>query len=197
MRGTTLLIACLCLLGGSCGEGGAEPLPSLVGARALPSRDDLEREAFYIVRGGGAYGGHSLTYDWRRDGALIVEHAYSDGNGRRETKGREALHIPADAAARARSLLARLHPARLEGVDQDARPLGCERQGPHDLGEVTIGFIRAGDEPGIEDDEVGLFALPSPRSYDTPAAREARAVVRDVLQLLPRTRVAAAFERSL
>lgn len=83
-----------------------------------------------------------------------------------------------------------------KGWTRTRDPWDASARGPHDLGEVTIGFIRAGDEPGIEDDEVGLFALPSPRSCDTPAAREARAVVRDVLQLLPRTRVAAAFERS-
>jgi hypothetical protein len=189
-------MSCGWLLCGSCGERGAEPPQSLVGTHALPSQDDLAREAFYIVRGGGPDGGRSLTYDWRREGVLIVEHAFSDGHGRREVRGRATLPVPPDAAARAWRLLARLHPARLEGVEQDARPLGCERRGPHDVGEITIGFIRAGDEPGIQDDEVGLFALPYPRSCDTPAAREARRVVREVLQLLPGSSVAAAFERS-
>lgn len=195
MRRATVL-ACGALLCGSCGEGAAEPSQSLVGAQSPPSQDDLVREAFYIVRRGGPNGGHSLTYDWRRDGELIVEHAFSDGVGRSEARGREALRIPADAAAQARRLLARLHPARLEGVEQDARPLGCGRQGPHDVGEFTIGFIRASDEPGIQDDEVGLFALPYPSSCDTPAAREARKVVQGILQLLPRSSVAAEFERS-
>lgn len=173
-----------------------EPPSSLVGAPELPAEEDLASESFYIVRGGGPYGGSSLTYDLRRSGVLTVEHARSGGAGRGEIIGRETVQVPPDAAAQARRLLARVHPARLEGVEQDQRPVGCEPKGPHDVGEITIGFIRAGARRGGEDDEVGLFALPHPRSCDTPAAVEARKVVREILQVLPRTGVAAAFDRS-
>lgn len=51
MRRATFLISCGALLCGACGGGAAEPSQSLVGAQALPSQDDLAREAFYIVRG--------------------------------------------------------------------------------------------------------------------------------------------------
>jgi hypothetical protein len=127
---------------------------------------------------------------------LIVEHAFSDGRGSGETKGRESLQVSAEAGAQARRLLARVHPARLEGVQQDARPMGCERRGSHDEGEITIAFMRARGRPGMADDEIGLFALPYPQSCATPAAVEAGKVVRAILQLLPRSAVAAGYDRS-
>ena len=195
MRGTTFLFSCASLFCASCGEPGEKATRGLVGGRQVAAKGDLVRGSFYIVRGGGPDGGNSLTYDWRSDGTLIVEHTFSDGKGGRETKGKDTLEMSAEASARARHLLARLLPERPEGLEQDARPSGCARQGPHDAAEVTVAFIDPGQLPGNEDDEVGVFALPRPDSCDTPAAVEARRVVRHVLQLFPQSSVTEAFER--
>lgn len=185
------------LLCASCNNAAIDPPQSLVGANELPSATALARETFYISRGGGAYGGETLIYEWRPDNSLLVRHAFSDGRGTGEVvRGQETLHVSPEIAAQARQLLWRVRPAELEGVEQDARPTGCERRGPHDFGEVTVGFVNGGDASGIEDDQVGIFELPTAESCNTPAAVEARAVVRRALQLLPKSKVAAAFERS-
>ena len=183
MLRTAVLLVCGLLLCGSCHQEAVEPL-SLVGAQALASEAALSREAIYIVRGGASDDGDTFIYDWQPDGTLIIEHKVSNGRDGQEVASRETLHVPAETAMRVRRLLARVHPERLGGVEQDVRPLGCERLGSHDVGEITIGFIRPIGRPGIEDDEVGQFALPSSRSCDTPAAIEARRVVRNILQHL-------------
>lgn len=181
----------------SCGDAAIAPSQSLVGAKELRSASVLAGETFYITRGGGAYGGDALSYERRPDNSLLVTHTFSDGGGTGEVvRGKETLHIAPEVAAEARQLLWRVRPAKLEGVEQDARPTGCERQGPHDFGEVTVGFVNEGEARGIEDDQVGIFALPSADSCNTPAAVEARAVVRRALQLLPRSRVESDYERA-
>lgn len=181
----------------SCGDAAIAPSQSLVGAEELPAATALARETFYITRGGGAYGGDALTYEWRPDNSLLVTHTFSDGRGTGEVvRGKETLHIAPDVAAEVKQLLWRFRPAKLEGVEQDARPIGCERQGPHDFGEVTVGFVNEGDAVGIEDDQVGIFALPTAESCNTPAAVEARAIVRRALHLLPRSKVASNYERA-
>lgn len=197
MLRTLLSSLAVTLLCASCDDVAIERSQSLVGAKALPSATSLARETFYITRGGGAYGGDALSYEWRPDDSLLVTHTFSDGRGTGEVvRGKETLHISAEVAAQVRRLLWRVRPAKLEGVEQDARPTGCKRQGPHDFGEVTIGFVNHGDAREFEDDVVGIFELPTTESCNTPAVVEARAVVRLALQLLPKSKVAAAFSRS-
>ena len=194
---TALPLFAVPLLCVSCSDAAIEPSQSLVGAKELPSATALARETFYITRGGGAYGGDALSYEWRPDNALLVTHTFSDGRGPGEVvRGKETLHVAPEVAAEVRQLLWRVRPAKLEGVEQDARPTGCKRQGPHDFGEVTIGFVNEGDASGIEDDQVGIFELPTADSCNTPAAVEARAVVQRALQLLPKSKVASDFDRS-
>jgi hypothetical protein len=185
------------LLCASCSDAAIEPSKSLVGAKELPSARALARETLFIHRGGGAYGGDALSYEWRPDNMLLVTHTFSDRRGAGElVRGKETLRVAPAVAAEVRQLLWRVRPAKLEGVEQDARPTGCERQGPHDFGEVTVGFVNEGDASGIEDDQVGIFELPTADSCNTPAAVGARAVVRRALQLLPKSKVAADFDRS-
>ena len=189
-----LTVSVLCA---SCNDAAIEPSQSLVGATKLPSATALARETVYISRGGSAYGGDTLSYEWRPDNSLLVKHTYSDGRGTGEVvRGQETLHVSPEGAAHARQLLSRVRPSELEGVEQDARPMGCKRRGPHDFGEVTIGFVNEGDASGIEDDQVGIFNLPTAESCSTQTAVEARAVVRGALRLLPKSKVAAAFDRS-
>lgn len=194
---TALPLLAVPLLCVSCNDAAIEPSQSLVGAEELPSATALARETFYITRGGGAYGGDALSYEWHPDDTLLVTHTFSDGRGTGDVvRGKETLHISPEVAAQVRQLLWRVRPAKLEGVEQDARPRGCERRGPHDFGEVTVGFVNEGDAPGIKDDQVGIFELPTAESCNTPAAVEARAVVRRALQLLPNSKVASDFDRS-
>ncbi len=184
------------LLCSACSDAASGPSESLVGANDLPSAEALSRETLYISRGGGAYGGDALTYEWRADDLLTVTHTFSDNSARETIKGRETLRVVPEIATRVRKLLWRVRPAKLEGVEQDQRPLGCKRRGPHDFGEVTIGFVNEGNKRGIEDDQVGIFSLPDSQSCDVPLAVEARAVVWDALRLLPKSKVAAGFDRT-
>jgi hypothetical protein len=78
----------------------------------------------------------------------------------------------------------------------EVRPAGCERQGPHDFGELAVAFIDEGKATGIEDDRAGLFELPWSESCNTPAATEARRVVWQALRLLPPSKTTASFERT-
>ena len=190
---TLLSVLLLCT---SCNDAAIEPSQSLVGATVLPSAKALSQETLYISRGGGPYGGDALTYEWRADGPLTITHTFSDSSARQTIKGRETFHVAREAAATARQLLWRVRPENLEGVEQDQRPIGCERRGPHDFGEVVVAFINEGSKPGTEDDKVGIFELPTAESCNTPAAAKAREVVWRALRLLPKSKVAAAFEQS-
>jgi hypothetical protein len=89
-----------------------------------------------------------------------------------------------------------VRPEKLAGVEQDQRPIGCERRGPHDLGEVAVAFINEGSKPGVGDDDVGIFELPTADSCSTQAAAEARQVVWRALRILPPSKVVAGFEQS-
>lgn len=192
-----LSAATLCV---SCNDPAIEPSKSLVGARKLPSAAALSRETLYITRGGSDWGGASLTYELRPDHSLTVTHTYSDGrNHGIAVRGKETLGVSPEVAAQVRQLFWRLRPAQLDGQGLEkgeVRPLGCERQGPHDFGEVTVAFISEGDTTGIEDDRVGAFELPSPDSCNTPAATEARKVAWQALRLLPQSEVTATFEQT-
>ena len=180
----------------ACNDAATGPSESLVGTKDLPPAKALSRETLYFMRGGGAYGGDALTYVWRADDWMTVTHSFMDNSARETIKGRETLRVAPEIAAKVRRLLWRVRPPQLQGVEQDQRPLGCKRQGPHDFGEVTIGFVNEGDKPGIEDDQVGVFSLPNPQSCDAPLAVEARKVVWGALRMLPKSKVAAGFERT-
>jgi len=196
MLKTTLPLLTVSLLCVSCNDAGTSPSQSLVGANELPAATALARETFYISLGGGPAGGDELSYEWHPDNSLLVKHTFSDARRPGEVvRGQEILHVPSEVAAQARQLLWRVRPAELAGFDKEyARPTGCKRRGPHDFGEVTIGFVSEGPKSGVEDYKIGIFELPSVESCNTPAAIEARAVVRRALQLLPKSKVVAAFE---
>ena len=135
-----LTLLSLSLLCTSCNEAAVNRSESLVGAKVSPSAEALSGETIYISRGGGACGGDSLSYEWRPDDVLTITHTFSDNSARPTVKGRETRRVAPEIAARIRQLLWRVRPAKLQGVEQDQRPAGCERRGPHDFGEVSIGF---------------------------------------------------------
>jgi hypothetical protein len=197
MRRTVLPLLFASTLCVSCGDAAIAPSQSLVGAKELPSATALADETLYITRGGGAYGGDALSYELRPDNSLLITNTFSDRHEAGEiVRGKETLHIAPGVAAEVRQLLWRLRPAKLKGVEQDTRPTGCEREGLHDFGELTVGFVNEGDARGIEDDQVGIFALPTADSCNTSAAVEARSIVRRAPQLLPRSDVASDYERA-
>jgi len=176
----------------SCQPAGIESSTSLVGADRLPSRGALSREIIQINRGYGSVSEGFLSYELRPDGTLIVTHT---DRARGKVRGEDRFRLSAEIASQARSLLWRLRPAKLEGLDaHEARPSGCERRGPHDFGELAVIFIDEGRRAGIEDDRLGTFELPSPDSCGSPQAREATALVRNVLESFPPSKVAAEFE---
>lgn len=157
----------------------------------------MAREILYITRGGDPYGGHRLSYEWRPENRITVTHEFSDGRGGVETRGTENLRVSSEVAAEARRLLSRVRPGKFAGVENyGTRPIGCERKGPHDFGEVAVAFINEGQTSGRNDDQIGIFELPYPQSCNTPAAVEARNVIHRVVQLLPKSKVATEFERS-
>jgi hypothetical protein len=185
----------------ACNDTAIEPSQSLVGAMELPSAQVLDRETFYIQRGAGAYGGDVLSYEWRPDDSLTVTHTFSNLGPSESVRGKETLLISPEAALQARQLLRRVRPAEFEtpenyGEKYPTRPIGCERKGPHDFGEVSVAFTDEGQGSGVEDDQIRVFELPYPGSCNTPAAVEARKVIQHVLRLLPRSKVAADFNRT-
>lgn len=191
MAWTRLVAAAL--LCASCRDAGVEGSPSLVGAERLPPASVLSRELIQINRGYGAVGEKFLSYELRPDDSLTV--TLTDRR-RDRVLGEQSFRLASDAAGRVRRLLSQVRPARLQGLDaHEARPVGCERRGPHDFGELAIVFVDTGSGPGIEDDRIGIFELPDPRTCSTAQAVEARALVRQVLAAIPSSSVAADFER--
>ena len=191
------ITAILCV---SCSDPAISRSESLVGAAEVPPAEALSRETLYITRGANDWGGDKLSYELRPNGSLIVIHTYHDD---RELtiveRGKETLDLSSEVATQVRELFWRVRPGALEGqgLERDeVRPVGCERQGPHDFGEVGVAFINEGEATSIEDDQLGLFELPSPASCNTPAAIEARTIVWQALRLLPQSQVAARFERT-
>jgi hypothetical protein len=188
-------VSLLCV---SCERAAIEPSQSLVGATKLPSANALSRETLYIVRDGDTWPLERLSYEWRPDDSLTVTHSVLDRKAPRPVvKGEEILRLSPEVAAQARRLLWRVRPANLEGVEWLTRPTGCVQRGPHDFGDITVGFIAEGPKPGVEDDRVGIFDLPYPESFYNRQAVEARKVVHGALQLFPPSKVAAGFEQSL
>lgn len=150
------------------------------------------------MRGANDWGGDRLSYELRSNDSLTVTHTFIDPIIAGESvKGKETLRVSPAVAAQFRKLMWRVRPAKLvgQGLDKDTvRPLGCERRGPHDFGEVSVGFIDEGDTKSIEDDQVGVFELPWDDSCNGPKATEAREVVWQALRLLPPSEVRESFE---
>lgn len=185
---TAIAASLLCV---ACQPQGAEST-NLVGADRLPPSAALSRETIQINRGYGPVGTGFLSYELHPDDSLTVTHS---DKRRDKVLGKESFRLASGNADAARRRLLRLRPAKLEGLDaHEARPSGCERQGPHDFGELAVIFVSEDGGPGVEDDRIGVFELPDPQSCSTPQAREARQLVRQVMDLFPPSKVAAGFE---
>lgn len=191
-RSAPILAALLCI---ACGSDHGDRAGSLVGAGAIPPSQELAGESIMIIHFTmiGVPGGETLRRELRPDDRLavtLVQHPsdprdYAE-NGAERILAEETHRLSAEAAARARHALRRMRPEKLAGLDREVRPLGCERRSSHDFGEAQIVFH--------DGDAAGLFVLPSQQSCDTPAAREARRLVRQTLGTFPRSSAVAAFE---
>lgn len=193
------LLACA-LSSASCGQSDAELARSLVGAETLPSPEALRSEVIVIHRSvadDDITKSHSLDYELRPDNVLTILHtlvAYPDD----KVVGKDSIALTARVAERARRALWRLRPTASESLDNlgyPARPLSCERQGPHDVGEVQVFFIDERDSPEVEDDRLAQFELPHPSSCDNQHVIEAQNLISDVLQSFPTSPVATNFPR--
>jgi len=194
---TLLAAAILC---GSCSKQADGQLDSLVGATNLPSAEALSRETLNITRGANDWGGDRLAYELRPDGSLSITHTYLDGKtSNEEVRAKDAYRIQPEEAARLRRLMWRVRPDLLEGqgLEKDeVRPVGCERRGPHDFGEVGVAFINEGDAKTTKDDRFAVFELPRPDSCTTRAAKQARETIWGALRLLPSSKAVEGFERA-
>lgn len=168
---------------------------SLVGAEPLPSVSILAHETVYIEQGGSAFGGHALIYVWHPDNSLVVTHIFSEPFQREIVLGEETLHLSKKVEGELRELIVRVHPPIFKGVEYYTKPTGCEDLAMDESGEVTIGFVKADAEGELGPGQVGIFTLPYETSCNTPAAIEARKVVEDILQLLPKSDVAVEYDK--
>jgi hypothetical protein len=181
----------------ACSDMVIEPSQSPVGAKKLPSANALLQETLYIARWRSMDGGDSLTYEMLPSDMLTITHKFSDYKSAKVVvKGRETFRVPPKDAARIRKLLWRLRPEKLEGIDQQQRPVGCTRLDVHDWGEAGITFAANSNAAGGKHKAIGNFILPTVGSCNTSAAVKARQVMSLAFSLLPASNVASSFERT-
>lgn len=183
----------------SCKNSEVDSAESLVGAKTLASADMLSRETLYIRRGMTDWCCHYLSYELRPDDTLIVEHTISEDDGLTVTKDSETIKMASEIATKVRWLMRRVRPTELEGqgIEENAvRPIGCERQGPHDFGEVSVAFMHQDHAVNVQNAKFAVFELPYASSCETRVAKEAREVVSQALEMLPQSKPASSFERA-
>jgi hypothetical protein len=188
-------VVAICLGIASCGRPAFDSSGSLVGASSLPPANELARETIEINR--DSFVGndpqslsyfdpdrHTLSYELRPDNALGVKHILrgSDGN---TVVAEESFRLAPELAERVRSAVWRVRPAKLQGHEYIAYPVGCEP--PNDHGVEVAAVFRD------EQNRIGIFLLP----YDCKdgQAAIARTVLRDVMSTLPPSTVAEGFPK--
>lgn len=177
---TTLALSAI-----SCTQPAVQAGDRLVDGGALPSASTLSREKIEINRGfgGEGFGEHFLSFELASDNSLVVTHSFRPDD---EVIGREAFVLSPDVAMRARKQLWRVRPTKLEGVETDVMPSGCERREVHDFPEIAVGFAAS-------DENYRSFSLPRSASCNNLAAKAARRMLDDILSSFPRSDVAESF----
>jgi hypothetical protein len=186
----SLLVAAMSLV--SCDRPAIKPDQSLVGAKELPSARELSREIIEINTGFDGFSPGMLSYELRPDNTLEVSLTFRPKYANKKV-GPDIFHLPANLAERARQALWRLRPQRLRGVQYETLPPGCPPQPTDTPPDVTVVFIAEGPKLGVEDDQVGVFALPSPRYCSNRRSLDANNVIALVLELFPTSGVAAEY----
>ena len=198
MRWCSLFALCVGL--SACGDRAAlKPSESLVGAENLPTAKVLSREIIHINGGLGRWPGDpgSLEYDLGPDSSLSVTHRKIDKDGNQAVVGREMFRLSSAAAADARRALWRLRPETLQGIQAEARPIGCRPPDPDSFPEFFVNFISEGPKPGFADDKFGIVLVPHKEDCRSAQGGEARELVQSVLQSFPPSKVAGDFEREV
>lgn len=157
---------------------------SLVGAPKPPPLAYLERETIIIGRSAGSGGNDTLNIEVRPNNNILIA-AYRKGN--LETPAaREELQLSSAMAEGLRRMLWRLRPE--DGASaQNSVPIGCRYV--YDAGSMwSVTFVRAGDPV-----DMVVFELPYPEYCKTPAYREAKQLIEQVLEALPRSEVVRRF----
>jgi hypothetical protein len=172
------------LLMGACGRSPLAGPQSLVGAKSLPSARELSAEAVQINRRGGPREGHMLTYDLSPSNSLTVAHTVDELGGAK-TLATATFHLTPEAANKLRTMLWRVRPERLTGIEGITLPTGC-----------TI-VIDASPQANVvfadAKQRLGISSIPREGDCDTPQARQARQLVSGVLASLPGRNLAAQF----
>jgi hypothetical protein len=153
----------------------------------------LSRETIEIHQGfgGEGYGQHRLSYTLNPADELEISYWIMS---REKPVASQTFRIASQQARRLRGELWRLRPDALSRdwiSNWAARPLGCTRQGPHDLGEIWVSFYADQNH-----DSGASFELPYKRSCNTLAAQEARHLLIEALEVFPKSRIASEFEKA-
>jgi hypothetical protein len=145
---------------------------------------ELAAEEIQINRRGGPRDDHMLTYDLSPSNSLTVSHTVDQLAGAK-TFATATFRLSPEAANHVRTLLRRVRPDRLTGIQDNTLPTGCTvviDASPH----ANVVFTDAKHR-------LGISSIPRERVCDTPAARQARELVARVLATLPGRNIAAQF----
>lgn len=159
-------------------------VPSLVGAKNLPSCAELHKETLFIAREGGANWKELLNIEIWPSNRVIAAHYR--GQDQTTPIARENLRMSATDIERVRRMLWRLRPD--DGAPaQKTVPVGCTYI--YDTGyEWSVGYVRQ-DQPT----KLLQFSLPSPDQCESAAYAEAQKVVAAAMRALPASRVIEQF----
>jgi len=182
MRAACMIWQTAILLTGACGRFAASE--SLVGAKDLPSAIELAAEEIQISRRAGAGQAHMLTYDLSTSNSLTVAHTV-DQLGGTKTVSRATFRLTPEAANKVRSLLWRVRPERLTGIQDITLPTGCT--------VVVDASPQANVVFADAKRRLGITSIPSEPNCETPNAEQARQLVARVLASLPGRNLAAQF----
>ena len=182
----------------ACEQPATHTSQSLVGAKSLPPETELSRETIEINSGYGDISVGFLSYQLRANNTLVVtltDRRYPEPD---RVLVKDTFELPAHVATEVRQMLWRVRPEKLvplADLNSEARPVGCSRRGPHDFGELAVVFMAEGPKPGVDDDRLGDFELPRPKSCDTPEAVAARKLMQQVLDKFPHSKAPAELRR--
>jgi len=144
----------------------------------------LSTEAIQINRRGGPLRDHMLTYDLSPSNSLTVAHTV-DQLGGAKTLATATFHLTPEAANRVRTVLWRVRPERLTGIQNITLPTGCT--------VVVDASPQANVVFADAKQRLGISSIPSERVCDTPQARQARQLVSGVVAFFPGRSLAAEF----
>jgi hypothetical protein len=169
----------------ACQKSAIDPSDSLVGARELPTIEALSRETVELNRHGGTQTEPALLIgELRPDNTFEFKLTRHDLRHGEMVLGKETAKLAPEDAAAVRKNLWHLRPSKLEGIDKQVLPIGCYWMFDEPP-EFTVVFIA----PNRKD----IGATDVQASCESPAAAASRKLVGDVLNKLPKSKLADGF----